>query len=352
MNIKEIAGLAGVSPATVSRVLNGSGYVKKDTKKRVMEAVEKHNYVPNAIARSLSVQESSEIGLVIPGLRGDFFADLAEGVLEEAAFCGQHVVIMKTDHRKDLEETALERLGEQRLKGIILVPGEEIEYETDCETGKETVSETKIPQRITELEKTGISVVLAGRTLKGIRMDRVCADEAEAVYEAAEELIKNGYEKLMLLGRKIKNPEEKEKVQAFYRAGEENRCDLKKNFLSFAVSGREEAEERTEAALKGKTPVRALIVTDPELGMGCIKALKKAGKEGEVPIVMPGDAEQLLTLELPVASIGLNGREQGREAVRLLLNRFENRETGCTIGKRVVVPCDLQFWKKKKPASV
>ena len=58
MNIKEIARVAGVSPATISRVLNGSGYVKEETKKKVMAAVEKNNYTPSLIARSLSGRDS------------------------------------------------------------------------------------------------------------------------------------------------------------------------------------------------------------------------------------------------------------------------------------------------------
>ena len=61
MNIKELARRAGVSSATVSRVLNNSGYVKEETRKKVLEAVEEYNYVPNALARNLSIKDNPSI---------------------------------------------------------------------------------------------------------------------------------------------------------------------------------------------------------------------------------------------------------------------------------------------------
>ena len=73
MNIKEIARRAGVSSATISRVLNNSGYVKEETRQKVLRAVEEYNYVPSAIARSLSIQDSLSVGTI---LRMSFFPRL------------------------------------------------------------------------------------------------------------------------------------------------------------------------------------------------------------------------------------------------------------------------------------
>lgn len=73
MNIKELAKRVGVSSATVSRVLNNSGYVKEETRKRVLEAVEEYNYVPNAIARNLSINDNPSIGVIIPDIENEFF---------------------------------------------------------------------------------------------------------------------------------------------------------------------------------------------------------------------------------------------------------------------------------------
>ena len=74
MNIKEIARRAGVSSATISRVLNNSGYVKEETRQKVLKAVEEYNYVPSAIARSLSIQDSLSVGTIIPDIENEFFS--------------------------------------------------------------------------------------------------------------------------------------------------------------------------------------------------------------------------------------------------------------------------------------
>ena len=74
MNIKEIARRAGVSSATISRVLNNSGYVKEETRQKVLKAVDEYNYVPSAIARSLSIQDSLSVGTIIPDIENEFFS--------------------------------------------------------------------------------------------------------------------------------------------------------------------------------------------------------------------------------------------------------------------------------------
>ena len=76
MNIKEIARRAGVSSATISRVLNNSGYVKEETRQKVLKAVEEYNYVPSAIARSLSIQDSLSVGTIIPDIENEFFSNI------------------------------------------------------------------------------------------------------------------------------------------------------------------------------------------------------------------------------------------------------------------------------------
>ena len=96
MNIKEIARVAGVSPATISRVLNGSGYVKEETKKKVMAAVEKNNYTPSLIARSLSGRDSFSIGVILPSASQRVYSGILEGICRLAQPFGYNIVLMST----------------------------------------------------------------------------------------------------------------------------------------------------------------------------------------------------------------------------------------------------------------
>ncbi|WP_277407515.1 LacI family DNA-binding transcriptional regulator [Lacrimispora xylanisolvens] len=96
MNIRDIARKAGVSSATVSRVINESGYVKEETKRKVLEAIEEADYVPNAIARSLSIRDSSSIGVIVPDIANEFFSGIISGIGERAANNQYNIVLFDT----------------------------------------------------------------------------------------------------------------------------------------------------------------------------------------------------------------------------------------------------------------
>ena len=82
MNIRDIAKKVGVSSATVYRVINQSGYVKDETKQKVLAAIEEADFVPNAIARSLSIRDSSSIGVIVPDIANEFFSSIISGMGE------------------------------------------------------------------------------------------------------------------------------------------------------------------------------------------------------------------------------------------------------------------------------
>ena len=121
-NIYEIAREAGVSIATVSRVINHSNAVSEKSYRRVMDAVRKFNYVPNSTARSLSTSTSTSIGVVIPDINNPFFSLLLEGITRVADERGYHVLLFNTAENTDREHQVLQTMREHRLRGIIITP--------------------------------------------------------------------------------------------------------------------------------------------------------------------------------------------------------------------------------------
>ena len=122
MNIKEIARLAGVSSATVSRVLNNSGYVKENTRQRVLQIVDKYNYVPSAIARNLSIQDNPNIGIIVPDIENEFFSKVINGISEVAESFNYNIVLLGTNETPEKEHAFLKTVESQRLKGVIIAP--------------------------------------------------------------------------------------------------------------------------------------------------------------------------------------------------------------------------------------
>ena len=121
-NIYEIAKEAGVSIATVSRVMNNSCTVSEKSKKRVLDAVEKLNYVPNSAARSLSTSTSTSVGVVIPDINNPFFSRLLQGITSVADEMGLNIFLFGTDESSDREHRVLDTMREHRLRGIIITP--------------------------------------------------------------------------------------------------------------------------------------------------------------------------------------------------------------------------------------
>ena len=96
--IKDIAKRANVSPSTVSRVLNNSGYVKEETRIKINEAIKEMNYTPSAIARSLSRRETNTIGVIVPDITNTYFGEIIQGISHVAEENDLNIIFFNTDN--------------------------------------------------------------------------------------------------------------------------------------------------------------------------------------------------------------------------------------------------------------
>ncbi|RZU76292.1 LacI family transcriptional regulator [Micromonospora kangleipakensis] len=121
LTVREIARLAGVSVATVSRVSNGTGQVSEEMRRRVLEAIEKHGYRPDHLGRALAAGRHGALGLVFPGLSGPYFTELIQGFESEAVPSRASVHILCTHLRSDSDAQALEMA--RRVDGLAVIGG-------------------------------------------------------------------------------------------------------------------------------------------------------------------------------------------------------------------------------------
>lgn len=124
--IRDVASEAGVSVATVSRVLNGKGYVNENTRKAVEAAIRKLAYKPNEVARSLYHHQSKLIGLVIPDITNPFFPEIARGVEDFFQEEGYHVMIGNSDESREKEVNYIEAFSQHNVMGIISTSSDDI----------------------------------------------------------------------------------------------------------------------------------------------------------------------------------------------------------------------------------
>lgn len=123
--IRDVAKEAGVSVATVSRVMNGSGYAHEDTKKVVMAAVEKLNYKPNEVARSLYNRKSKLVGLILPDITNPFFPEMARGVEDYLQQFGYRLIFGNSDEKRDKEIEYIDTFLQNNVVGMIASTSEE-----------------------------------------------------------------------------------------------------------------------------------------------------------------------------------------------------------------------------------
>jgi LacI family transcriptional regulator len=121
MNISEIAKHAGVSIATVSRALNNSSAINQETRKKVLQVAEEFNYKPNPIARSLSKQRTETVGVILPEMNEEFFAELLGGIDEEAFRLDYFLMLSSYHQQRNIAETFSEFLNSGRVDGVMLM---------------------------------------------------------------------------------------------------------------------------------------------------------------------------------------------------------------------------------------
>src|SRR5581483_6508175 len=119
VTIKEVAAQAGVSVATISRVLNGKGPVRETTLRRVMETCQALHFAPHGTARILSIRRTHTVGLLLPDLHGEFFSEVIRGIDAQARRTGYHLLVsgFHSDHE---EMIAVFRAVRGRVDGLIV----------------------------------------------------------------------------------------------------------------------------------------------------------------------------------------------------------------------------------------
>ncbi len=179
--IQDVARLAGVSPITVSRVLNHSGYASEETRSRVEAAVAELGYVPNTLARGLRSKRTNTLALVMTDITNPFFTLIARGVEDTASNAGYTVIFCNTDESEAEEEKYLNILVQKQVDGVLLVPA--------CSN----------PKSLNFLRSNEIPFVLLDRSVPGTRADLIRCDSEQGAYNLTRHLIDLGHKRIVTI---------------------------------------------------------------------------------------------------------------------------------------------------------
>ncbi|MFJ4833790.1 LacI family DNA-binding transcriptional regulator [Streptomyces sp. NPDC088747] len=316
--MRDVAGKAGVSVATVSRALAGNYPVSEATRARVMAAVESLHYVVNVHAKALSGRVAGPIALVLQDITGPSLAHVAAGVEQEAAARGRLSLVCATHDDPDREDDLVQLMREQHAAAVVLVGGAVMD---DAYNGR-------MAAYARALDAVGSRLVLCGRPPLPSRLPVTVIDydSRGGAFQAVDHLLDAGHRRVLFLGGDplVSSAEQR---RAGYRQA------LRAHGVAYAeeldVSGsytRVSGYQRTRAALERRLDFTAIFAGTDMVAVGALAALREAGLDvpGDVSLVGFDDVPFAADLTPALTTVRVPYEELGRTAVRLALER-ENR---------------------------
>lgn len=302
-SMKDVAEAAGVSTATVSRVLSNGLYVRPEVRQRVLAEVERLGYRPNLIARSLRAQQSNTIGMIISDIRNPFFTAISRTVEDVAYEQGFRVVLCNTDEDAEKEAIYLRLMQDENVAGVIFSPTR---------------------QTLANFTTTNLSfpLVIIDRSLPGGDVDVVQIDNVDAGYRLTAHLIENGYRRLAILCGETSTTGI-ERRAGFEKALREHGLASSPEQMKFVPPKTEAGYAATSKLLVSAHPPEALVTTNSLLAEGALQAIREHNITipDEIALVTFDDTKWASLVQPPLTLIAQPTYEIGQTAIDLLLQR-------------------------------
>lgn len=188
ITIYDVAREAGVSMATVSRVVNGNPNVKPTTRKKVIEAIKRLGYRPNAVARGLASKKTTTVGVIIPDISSVFYAELARGIEDIATMYKYNMILCNSDQNHDKELRLVNTLLEKQVDGILFM-GNKITEE-----------------HVQMFQSTHVPIILSSTRDAKCELPSVNIDYKQATYDATQLLIEKGHTRIAFISGPVEDP--------------------------------------------------------------------------------------------------------------------------------------------------
>ncbi|MDO5415044.1 MAG: LacI family DNA-binding transcriptional regulator [Bacillota bacterium] len=297
MNIKQIAKAAGVSVATVSRVMNHPENVAPKTRDKILKIMEEEEYKPNWFAQGLNFNKTKTIGLVIPYMLNSMYMEIAKGVEDVAQQKGYITFMCNVEKDTEIEKNYIEQLLTRRVDGIILM------FSSLDEKFIKSVEEQDVP------------VVLIGedRCAKGFNTVKVdCRAGAEAI---VSKLVENGHDSIGILYGNDPEQESLDMLEGYKNVLKNNDVKILDEYIKPVENTIEGGYLGAKKMMAG-TPPRAIFTTSDEIAYGVMDAIKDCNFKVPEDIAVAGFGNarmsnlvepKLTTVELPFHKMGVYG---------------------------------------------
>lgn len=309
-SIYDVAREARVSVFTVSATINKKGHVSNRLQERVEAAVQKLNYRPNLLARSLAARETRTLGVVVTDISNPFFPMVVRGAEDAAQKHGYNILLCNSDDSLEKEELCLDLLLSKRVDGILL---------------------TKTPGNLRPplqnmIASMKVPIVLMMRTYPSLTKDAVITDDYRGAYEAVSQLVRAGHRRIGMVGGPLKVSNGKARFRGFRDA-------LQANKLPFDPELVFEGDYRIDSGYRGGHSILSrrpdgVFVANYLMTVGFLKAAEEMQLRcpEDYGLVSFDDYPWLGLLRPRLTTVELPKYEVGYEAAKLLLERIQGKK--------------------------
>lgn len=317
ITIYDVAREAGVSMATVSRVVNGNQNVKETTRRKVLEVIERLDYRPNAVARGLASKKTTTVGVVIPDIANSYFASLARGIDDIATMYKYNIVIANSDGDDDKEINVVNTLLAKQVDGLVFLAH-------------------NLSDKIrAEFSRTRTPIVLAGAVDPEDQIPSVNIDYTSATKEVTLALAKHHDKVALVAGAMVNAINGKERLDGYQAALAEAGRTYSEGLVfetKYSYVAGLKLAERVKAS--GAT---AAVVTDDEVAVGLLNGLVNSGVNvpDDFEIVTANNSVITEFTRPTLSSIEQPLYDLGAVSMRLLTKMMHKEEVD---GKRVILP--------------
>lgn len=311
MNIYDIAREAGVSIATISRVINGNSQVSKKTKEKVEEVLKKHNYAPNAIARGLVLKSMKTVGVLAIDIRDIYYANTAYTIEQELCKLGYNVILCNTGGDTSKKTKYINDLVEKNVDGIVLVGSvfrdKQIE-KVICNASKHT------------------PIVMVNCFIEAENIYSIICDDAHGISMCVDYLYSKGHIDIVYF-QDTDTFSGRSKVKGFKDGLSKKNLKLKPYSILKVVKGLRGGYDGIEHLISNKYEFSAVVTGDDITAVGALKKLVELGKRIPQDVAVTGFDNSIIAQCCVPELTTVDGKMENMAtgAVRILIDVLEGR---------------------------
>ncbi len=314
-SMNDVALRAGVSIATVSRLINGNVNISPETRSRVLKAIKELNYQPSRVAKRLRSKSNSGklIGILVPDIQNPFYVDVLKGV-EDVAYLNNYALIMCNfgqDEKK--EKMYLDILRSEAVDGLLAAPAREDDPE------------------VTRLVKGGLPIVCIDRGLINVDVDVVMVNNRKGAFQAVDHLLKSGYRRIAYISGHPVIPSSRQREQGYMEALTTHGISVDPDLVKYGDSKYASGVTLCDELLSAPHPPDAIFTGNNLITLGALETIHRRGIKIPSGIAIIGFDDMFWSNSLfpPLSAVRQPAVEIGKRAAELLIQRINDPTRTC-----------------------